>query len=89
LMLRHWQEGDSFYPICNSGKAKRKKLQDFFSDEKLSVREKERVWLLCNAERPEEIIWIIGHRISDMYKITDKTQRVAEIQVEPTQNTSI
>ena len=82
LMLRHWQEGDWFYPICNSGKAGKKKLQDFFSDEKLSVAEKDRVWLLCNADQPEEIVWVIGHRISDQYKITDGTTRVAEIQAE-------
>ena len=88
LTLRHWQEGDFFYPICNNGKAKRKKLQDFFSDEKLSLREKDRVWLVCNAEKPEEIVWIIGHRISDLYKINDNTQRVAELQTEPT-NTSV
>ncbi len=82
LMLRHWQDGDYFFPICNHGRARKKKLQDFFSDQKMSIREKNTTWLLCNADKPEEIIWVIGHRISDPYKITDKTQQVAELQIE-------
>lgn len=79
LMLRHWQEGDTFIPIANHGGPVRKKLQDFFSDLKLSIREKNRVWLVCNADAPEEIVWIMGHRISDLYKITDETKRICAI----------
>jgi tRNA(Ile)-lysidine synthase len=82
LMLRHWREGDCFYPITNTGRAPKKKLQDFFSDLKLSVKQKNRTWLLCDADQPEEIIWVIGLRISDKYKITPDTARVAEIQIE-------
>ena len=82
LLLRHWTEGDAFYPICNSGRAQRKKLQDLFSDAKLSVAEKNRVWLLCNQDRPEEIVWVVGHRIGDEYKITDSTKLVAEVELE-------
>ena len=81
LQLRHWQEGDFFYPISSRGKAGKKKLQDFFSDLKLSIDEKNRIWLLCNTERPEEIIWVIGLRLDDRYKITDSTTRVAELEV--------
>ena len=81
LILRHWKEGDAFYPICNSGRAQKKKLQDLFSDLKLSVQEKNRVWLLCNQDRPEEIVWVVGHRIGDQYKITDATRQVAEIEL--------
>lgn len=82
LMLRHWKEGDYFYPICNGGKSHKKKLQDFFSDQKLSLQDKDKVWLLCNAEQPDEIIWIVGQRISNPYKITDATTQVAELEVE-------
>lgn len=84
LMLRHWREGDCFYPITNTGRAPKKKLQDFFSDLKLSVKQKNRTWLLCDADQPEEIIWVIGLRISDKYKITPDTRRVTEIQIETT-----
>lgn len=75
LHLRHWQEGDAFYPIT-SGKPGRKKLQDFFSDLKLSRAEKSRIWLLLDGDR---IVWVAGYRLDNRYKITDATTRVAEI----------
>lgn len=79
MLLRHWKPGDTFCPLSNKGRAGRKKLQDFFSDQKLSVEEKSRVWLLCDADQPEEIIWVVGYRISDKYKITETTSHKAEI----------
>lgn len=79
LSLRHWREGDYFYPICNQGQAGRKKLQDFFSDKKLSLQEKNRVWLLADGD---EIVWVIGHRIDNRFKITSSTTRVAELSLE-------
>ena len=82
LGLRHWIEGDSFLPICNHGKAQRKKLQDLFSDKKLSLHEKHAVWIVCDADKPTEIVWVVGHRISNKYKITEKTTRVVELQIE-------
>ncbi|MCQ2335411.1 MAG: tRNA lysidine(34) synthetase TilS [Paludibacteraceae bacterium] len=82
LHLRHWRAGDYFYPI-SSGHAGKKKLQDFFSDQKLSVNEKAKVWLLCTGEgEDEQIVWIIGHRIDNRYKVTEQTKRVADIEIE-------
>ncbi len=63
LTLRHWQEGDWFIPLGMKGK---KKLQDFFTDMKLSRHEKEQVWLLC---ADEDIAWVIGYRIDERYKV--------------------
>ena len=83
LAVRHWQEGDAFYPIANNAPAQKKKLQDFFSDLHLSIDEKNRIWLLCDASRPEDIIWVIGHRLDNRYKITDSTTRVAELEINP------
>jgi tRNA(Ile)-lysidine synthase len=70
LTLRKWKDGDSFYPL---GMNKKKKLSDFFIDQKIPVKEKENTWLLvsgCN------ILWIIGHRIDDRYKVTAATKEV-------------
>lgn len=81
LTARHWKNGDSFYPIT-SGKAVRKKLQDFFSDQKFSIDEKNATWLLCSGEGEDEsIVWVIGYRIDNRYKVTDQTTRIAEIAV--------
>lgn len=68
LTLRRWKEGDWFIPFGMKG---RKKLSDYFSDNKFSRLDKERVWLLCSGDN---IIWIVGER-SDNRFCLDKTTR--------------
>ena len=70
LSLRKWKNGDFFYPIGMNGK---KKLSDFFIDNKFSQFDKEECYLLCSGE---DIVWIIGHRMDDRFKITDDTKKV-------------
>ena len=65
LSVRSPKPGDSFIPLGMKGK---KKLQDFFTDIKLSLFEKEKVLLLMSDN---QIAWVIGHRISDQFKVVD------------------
>jgi tRNA(Ile)-lysidine synthase len=76
LSLRKWLPGDSFYPLGMKGV---KKLSDFFIDNKLSVIDKENIWLLTSAG---EIVWITGLRIDDRFKITGNTKRIVKIEYE-------
>jgi tRNA(Ile)-lysidine synthase len=73
LLMRKWQEGDYFQPLGMTGF---KKLSDFFIDEKVPVHQKENTWLLCSGEK---IVWIVGMRIDNRFKIDSKTNHVLKI----------
>jgi tRNA(Ile)-lysidine synthase len=73
LILRHWQEGEYFQPLGMTGL---KKLSDFFIDEKYSIPEKESAWILASGN---QLVWIIGKRLDDRYKITAKTKKIVRI----------
>jgi tRNA(Ile)-lysidine synthase len=75
LKLRKWQDGDYFYPFGMNGK---KKLSKFFKDEKISVIDKKKIWLLCSENR---IVWIVGKRMDDQFKVTENTQTIIKIQL--------
>ncbi len=70
LTIRKWEKGDFFYPFGMRGK---KKLSDFFTDSKFSLIDKENTWLLCNGN---DIMWIIGSRTDNRYRITSSTKKV-------------
>ncbi|MBN8701604.1 MAG: tRNA lysidine(34) synthetase TilS [Bacteroidetes bacterium] len=76
LKVRSWQPGDFFYPLGMEG---RKLLSDFFIDAKISVLEKQRIFVLVNGNN--DIIWIIGHRLDNRYKITSQTKTVMYCQM--------
>jgi len=53
-----------------------KKLSDFFIDKKFSRFEKEEIEVLVNKNG--EIIWIIGVRLDNRYKIEENTKKVCK-----------
>ncbi|MDR1005752.1 MAG: tRNA lysidine(34) synthetase TilS [Bacteroidales bacterium] len=75
LTLRKWKRGDSFVPI---GLAKTKKVSDFFTNLKYSLLDKENQWILCSGD---DIVWILGKRLDERFKITEQTKTIYRIQI--------
>ena len=77
LVLRRWNEGDIFQPFGMNGKSK--KVSKLFKDEKLSLLDKENVWTLCSDNA---IVWIIGIRQDERFKIDTATNNILKIQLD-------
>ena len=73
LTLRRWQEGDTFVPFGMEG---RKKVSDFLIDHKVSMAEKQRQFVLLSGD---EIVWLVGRRISETFRLTSQTENVLRI----------
>ena len=73
LTIRKWKEGDYFYPTGMQGK---KKVSKYFKDEKFTLFQKQDAWIL---ESNNQIVWIIGHRADERFKVENTTQTIIQI----------
>ena len=72
--VRNWKKGDYFYPLGMQGK---KKISNFLIDQKTALFEKEKIQLLCDANNT--VVWVIGKRLDNRFKITEKTTDIIKI----------
>jgi tRNA(Ile)-lysidine synthase len=78
LVVRSWKAGDVFHPQGMGGR--RKKVQDYFCDIKLPRERRAGVPLLV---APEGILWIVGHRADQRFRVTPSTRRILVAEIVP------
>lgn len=76
LQLRKWKEGDWFCPL---GMNKKKLISDFLIDQKVPLNLKKEVCLLTSNG---SVVWVMGMRIDDRFKVTDKTEKLILLKIE-------
>lgn len=77
LTIRGRLHGDFFYP---AGFGKKKKIQDYFVDEKIPRDERDAIPLLISDNN---IVWVIGYRLDERYKVDKDTKRVLKLEIKP------
>jgi tRNA(Ile)-lysidine synthase len=75
LCWRKWKAGDSFCPL---GMEHHKKISDYLIDQKVSVADKDSLTIL---ESNGEIVWVVGYRVDNRFKITEHTKRAIAFQI--------
>ena len=70
LNVRFRHEGD--YLTVNNQNSK-KLLSDYMTNEKIPSEKRDEIPLLADGEH---ILWVVGYRISNYYKVTDETKKI-------------
>ncbi|AKN33023.1 PP-loop domain protein [Clostridium carboxidivorans P7] len=76
ITIRHRKEGDKFIPLGMGGS---KKLKDFFMDEKVAKDQRDYIPIICFDDK---IAWIVGYRVSELFKVDENTKNILEIKIE-------
>lgn len=86
LTLRTWHPGDTFHPIGMKGHSK---VSDYLTNAKVENSERSNTVVVTTTT---DIVWLVGHRLSDDFKLTNETRRIIRMSVledkeEPTDTT--
>ncbi len=76
LKMRNFRPGDRFCPLGVKGS---QKLKDFFIDHKIPKLDRPKIPLLISGEM---IAWVVGHRIDERVKVTERTSKILRIKVD-------
>ncbi|MBI3189347.1 MAG: tRNA lysidine(34) synthetase TilS [Ignavibacteriales bacterium] len=77
IQLRNWKNGDWFIPF---GMNERKKLSDYFVEQKIPRFKKRTIPILTSDEN---IVWVCGQRLDERYKLTSSTTSILKLEYEP------
>jgi tRNA(Ile)-lysidine synthase len=75
LKVRARTAGDCFYPL---GLGKKKKLQDFFVDEKIPREKRDNIPIVVSGN---DIVWIAGHRADERFRVNEGTERFLRLEL--------
>jgi tRNA(Ile)-lysidine synthase len=74
IYIRNRREGDMFKPFKSNGS---KKLKEYFIDLKIPRETRSKIPLIASEY---EIVWVIRHKISDKFKVTENTKLVLRLE---------
>ena len=74
LTLRRVRKGEKMRPFGMRGM---KLVSDYMTDRKLSLFEKRKQMVLCDTQ--DKVVWLVGERVDDRYKVTEKTTEILEL----------
>jgi tRNA(Ile)-lysidine synthase len=77
LRVRSWQQSDYFYPL---GMKTRKKLSDFFINQKVPLHHKSRIPIVVNGNG--DIVWVGGYRPDERYKVKGQTKKITIFEIQ-------
>lgn len=83
LKIRSFKQGDRFHPL---GMSQSKKISDFLIDEKVTLSKKRQIPIVFSGN---EVIWIVGMRIDNRYKVKDSTNKILRLRYEEDEDQSI
>ena len=75
---RSWRPGDAMQPLGMSG---HKKLQDLFVDERIPQAQRGGVALVVDGR--DRIVWVVGLRVGELFRVTEKTTRFLKLSATP------
>ncbi|MGE5614003.1 MAG: tRNA lysidine(34) synthetase TilS [Bacillota bacterium] len=74
IYIRNRRNGDIFKPFRSTGT---KKLKEFFIDGKIPREQRDSIPLICKGN---EVVWVVGYKTSDKFKLTENTKSVLKIE---------
>lgn len=74
IYIRYRNDGDIFKPFKSKGT---KKLKEYFIDNKIPRDSRDKIPLISSGS---EIVWIIGHKMSDKFKVTENTKYILKLE---------
>ena len=75
LKIRSWKDGDKFQPLGFNGT---KNISDLLTEKKIGLNRKRKIFVL---ECGDDIIWVCGIRLSDKYKVSERTKEVVHLKI--------